>query len=61
MKKKIERKLTWISQQIGVDNRETETNRSNKSPKSDKEREDREVRENIRIMSKFSSYFVSKF
>ena len=36
-------------QQIGVDNRETETNRNDESP------------ENMRIMRKFSSYFVSKF
>ena len=43
-------------QQTEVDNRENETNLNNESPMSDGEREDRDVR----IMSKFSSYFVSK-
>ena len=38
-------------QQVGVDNRETETNYNDESPTFDEEREDREIRENMRIMS----------
>ena len=38
-------------QQVGVDNRKTETNRSDESPTFDEEREGREIRENMRIMS----------
>ena len=38
-------------QQVGDDNRETETNRNDKSPMFDEEREYREIRENMRIMS----------
>ena len=38
-------------QQVGVDNRETETNHNDESPTFDEEMEDREIRENMRIMS----------
>ena len=38
-------------QQVGDDNRKTETSHSNESPTFDKEREDRKIRENMRIMS----------
>ena len=38
-------------QQVGVDNRETETNHNQELPTFDEEREDRENRENMRIMS----------
>ena len=38
-------------QQVGVDNRKTERNRSDESPTFDEERESREIRENMRIMS----------
>ena len=38
-------------QQVGVDNRETETNHNDESPTFDEGREDRETRENMRIMS----------
>ena len=38
-------------QQVGADNRKTETNRNDESPTFDQEREYRKVRENMRIMS----------
>ena len=38
-------------QQIGDDNRETETNHNDESPTFDEEREDREIRESMKIMS----------
>ena len=38
-------------QQVGVDNRETETNYNDWLPTFDEEREDREIRENMGIMS----------
>ena len=38
-------------QQVGVDNRKTETNHNDESPTFDEERKDREIRENMRIMS----------
>ena len=38
-------------QQIGDDNRKTETNRNDESPSFEDEREDRKIRENIRIMN----------
>ena len=37
--------------QVGVVNRNTETNRNDESPSFGEEREDREIRENMRIMS----------
>ena len=37
--------------QVGVDNRETETNHKDESPTFDEEGEDQEIRENMRIMS----------
>ena len=37
-------------QQVGVDNKKTETSRSSESPTFDKEREDRKIIENMRIM-----------
>ena len=47
------RDATEISkfQQVGVDNRKTETNRNDESPTFDEEREYRKVTENMRIMS----------
>ena len=38
-------------QQVGVDNREIETNHNDESPTFDEEREHREIRENMRTMS----------
>ena len=38
-------------QQVGVDNRKTETNRNDESPTFDEEREYRKVTENMRILS----------
>ena len=38
-------------QQVGVDNRKTETNRNDESPTFDEVREDRKIRENMRIMN----------
>ena len=46
-------------QQVGVDNRETETNHNNESPTFDKEREHREIRKNMRIMSISSRLILS--
>ena len=37
--------------QVGVVNRNTETNRNDESPSFGEEREDREIRDNMRIMS----------
>ena len=48
-------------QQVGVYNRETKTNCNDESSTFEEEREYREIKENMRIMSKFSSYFVSRF
>ena len=49
-------------QQVGVDNRETETNRNDEAPMLDEERENQEFREeNEDNEFKFSSYFTSKF
>ena len=41
----------WKLQQVGADNRETETNHNDEPPTFDEERENREIRENMRIMS----------
>ena len=38
-------------QEVGVDNRETETNHNDESPTFDEEKEDREIRENMKIIS----------
>ena len=38
-------------QQVGVDNKKTETNHNDESPLFDAEREDQEITENMRIMS----------
>ena len=38
-------------QEVGVGNRETETNHYNESPTFDEEKEDREIRENMQIIS----------
>ena len=49
-------------QQVGVDNRETETNHNDEAPMFDEEKEDQEIREkNEDNEFKFSSYFTSKF
>ena len=49
-------------QQVGVDNRETETNHNDEAPMFDEEREDREIRQkNEDNEYKFSPYFNSKF
>ena len=38
-------------QEVGVDNRETETNHNDESPTFDEEKEDRQIRENMKIIS----------
>ena len=48
-------------QQVGVYNRETKTNCNDESSTFEEEKEDQEIRESMRIMSKFSYHFVSKF
>ena len=49
-------------QQVGADNRETETNHNDEAPIFDEEKEDQEIREkNEDNEFKFSSYLTSKF
>ena len=48
-------------QEVGIDNRETETNHKDESPMFDEEKEDREIRENMEIFSKFSCANLSSY
>ena len=48
-------------QQVGDDNRESETNCNDESPMVEEEMEDLEIKQNTRIMIKFLSYSDSKF
>ena len=46
-------------QQVGDNNRKTETNRNDESPTFDEKKEDRKIRENMRIMSIRSRHILS--
>ena len=46
-------------QQVGDDNRKTETNRNDELPTFDEGKEDRKIRENMRIMSIRSRHILS--